>query len=117
MARTVIDIGSEQTVGRTSTEVLVSALGYSNKTKAVSIYSILLTMKEPVTGLSTDNLQSGNYGINSVKASNGTNVAPTILDEEDPQAEISMQFKEDLNFVRNNAPFGVSRSVHNAVLK
>lgn len=117
MARTVIDIGGEQTVGRTSTEVLISALGYSNKTKAVSIYSILLTMKEPVTGLSTDNLQSGNYGINSVKASNGTNVAPTILDEEDPQAEISMQFKEDLNFVRNNAPFGVSRSVLNAVLK
>ena len=117
MAKTVIDMGSEQTVGRTSTEILVSALGYSNKTKAVSLYAILLTMKEPVTGLSTDNLQSGNYGINSVKASNGTNVAPTILDEEDPSAEISIQMKEDLNFVRANAPFGVNRSVLNAIFK
>lgn len=117
MAKTVIDMGSEQTVGRTSTEILVSALGYSNKTKAVSLYAILLTMKEPVTGLSTDNLQSGNYGINSVKASNGTNVAPTILDEEDPSAEISIQMKEDLNFVRHNAPFGVNRSVLNAIFK
>lgn len=115
--KTVLDMGSEQTVGRTSTEILVSALGYSNKTKAVSLYAILLTMKEPVTGLSTDNLQSGNYGINSVKASNGTNVAPTILDEEDPSAEISIQMKEDLNFVRKNAPFGVNRSVLNAVFK
>nr|DAX46441.1 MAG TPA: Poxvirus A32 protein [Ackermannviridae sp.] len=115
--KTVLDMGSEQTVGRTSTEILVSALGYSNKTKTVSLYAILLTMKEPVTGLSTDNLQSGNYGINSVKASNGTNVAPTILDEEDPSAEISIQMKEDLNFVRKNAPFGVNRSVLNAVFK
>nr|DAX66620.1 MAG TPA: Poxvirus A32 protein [Bacteriophage sp.] len=115
--KTVLDMGSEQTVGRTSTEILVSALGYSNKTKAVSLYAILLTMKEPVTGLSTDNLQSGNYGINSVKASNGTNVAPTILDEEDPSAEISIQMKEDLNFVRKNAPFGVNRSVLNAIFK
>ncbi|QBJ04071.1 putative A32-like protein [Fusobacterium phage vB_FnuS_FNU3] len=115
--KTVLDMGSEQTVGRTSTEILVSALGYSNKTKAVSLYAILLTMKEPVTGLSTDNLQSGNYGINSVKASNGTNVAPTILDEEDPSAEISIQMKEDLNFVRKNAPFGVNRSILNAIFK
>lgn len=115
--KTVIDMGSEQTVGRTSTEILVSALGYSNKTKAVSLYAILLTMKEPVSGLSTDNLQSGNYGINSVKASNGTNVAPTILDEEDPNAELSIQMKEDLNFVRENAPFGVNRSILNAIFK
>lgn len=111
------DIGGEITVGRTNTEMLVSALGYSSKTKEVNVYTLLLTLKEPITGLSTDNLQSGNFGINPVKASNGVNVAPTILDEEDPQAEFSFSMKEDLNFVRENTAFGVNRSILNAVLK
>lgn len=117
LRKNILDIGGEITVSRTNCDMLVSALGYSSKTKQVAIYSLLLTLKEPISGMSLDNLQSGNFTINPVKASNGVNVAPTVTDEEDPNAEFSFSMKEDLNFVRENAPFGVNRSVLNAVLK
>lgn len=51
MAKTVIDMGSEQTVGRTSTEILVSALGYSNKTKAVSLLNNTRTLATLVVSM------------------------------------------------------------------
>lgn len=110
------DIGAEQTVARTNTQMMVTCLGVSKKTKHIALYTVLLTLKEPVTGLSLANLLSGEYTVNSVKASDGSNVAPTILDENDPQADLSFTMKEDLNFVRDKAPFGVNRSILNAIL-
>lgn len=108
--------GAEDTVGRTTSELLVSVLGMSNKTKKVALYTILVTTKEPITGLSLNNMISGQYGISYNKAYNGDNISPTRTDEEDPSAEVSFTFAEDYNYVHDNT-YGASRYILLACLR
>lgn len=103
------DIGGEDIVARTASELLVSCLGRNLTSGSIDLYTILVTTKDPITGLNLDNFISGNFDVSYVKASNGTNVGNNLLDEVDPEGTIDITFKDDYNFISSNS-YGFCRN-------
>lgn len=90
--------GSVDVLGRTSGELVISALLKNLDTKQISLGTVLIPTQEPAS-FSLDNLSSGNYDYTTVYLKNGNIATQIRQDEQEPSGEVSFSMTEDYTYL------------------
>lgn len=90
--------GSVDVLGRTSGELVISALLKNLDTKQIYLGTVLIPTQEPAS-FSLDNLSSGNYDYTTVYLKNGNIATQIRQDEQEPSGEVSFSMTEDYTYL------------------
>lgn len=110
-----IKSGATDFVSRTSSELVFSFMGVSKDTKKVGLYAMYLPTREPVTGQMRGGFLKANNEVSYETVADGSIAGTVLLDQQDPSADISLTWKVDFNFLKEN-DFGFEKDVLNALL-